>query len=183
MLVPSNRFEVLECEAARDAVMAGELDGDRLRQGGLDVLAQHVLGSACAEPFDADRLFRRGRLGIAVPAPDARRLRQGRRFRRHRRLCAQALRSLCAAAQDARGKMARVASARGAAIPHECRRHRRGSDDRYPAAVQRPPDRRRRAFARPRSRNISSSSSSRATPSPSPATCCASRASMRMPPM
>ena len=57
MLVPSNRFEVLECEAARDAVMAGELDGDRLRQGGLDVLAQHVLGSACAEPFDADRLF------------------------------------------------------------------------------------------------------------------------------
>jgi len=57
MLVPSNRFEVLECEAARDAVMAGELDGDRLRQGGLDVLAQHVLGSACAEPFDADLLF------------------------------------------------------------------------------------------------------------------------------
>jgi ATP-dependent Lhr-like helicase len=57
MLVPSNRFEVLECQAARDAVMAGELDGDRLRQGGLDVLAQHVLGSACAEPFDADLLF------------------------------------------------------------------------------------------------------------------------------
>ena len=57
MLVPSNRFEVLECEAARDAVMAGELDGDRLRQGGLDVLAQHVLGSASAEPFDADQLF------------------------------------------------------------------------------------------------------------------------------
>jgi ATP-dependent Lhr-like helicase len=57
MLVPSNRFEVLECEAARDAVMAGELDGDRLRIGGLDVLAQHVLGSACAEPFDADSLY------------------------------------------------------------------------------------------------------------------------------
>ena len=57
LLVPSNRFEVLECEAARDAVMAGELDGDRLRIGGLDVLAQHVLGTACAKPFDADRLF------------------------------------------------------------------------------------------------------------------------------
>jgi ATP-dependent Lhr-like helicase len=57
LLVPSNRFEVLECEAARDAVMAGELDGDRLRKGGLDVLAQHVLGSACSAPFDADKLY------------------------------------------------------------------------------------------------------------------------------
>jgi ATP-dependent Lhr-like helicase len=57
LLVPSNRFEVLECEAARDAVMAGELDGERLRIGGLDVLAQHVLGSACAKPFDADQLY------------------------------------------------------------------------------------------------------------------------------
>ena len=57
LLVPSNRFEVLECEAARDAVMANELDGERLRVGGLDVLAQHVLGSACSKPFDADELF------------------------------------------------------------------------------------------------------------------------------
>jgi ATP-dependent Lhr-like helicase len=57
LLVPSNRFEVLECEAARDAVMAGELDGERLRRGGLDVLAQHVLGVACSTPFDADQLF------------------------------------------------------------------------------------------------------------------------------
>ena len=32
--------------------MAGELDGERLRIGGLDVLTQHVLGSACAAPFD-----------------------------------------------------------------------------------------------------------------------------------
>ncbi|MBS0280656.1 MAG: DEAD/DEAH box helicase, partial [Proteobacteria bacterium] len=29
LLVPANRFEVLECNAARDAVLAGELDGDR----------------------------------------------------------------------------------------------------------------------------------------------------------
>jgi ATP-dependent Lhr-like helicase len=57
LLVPANRFEVLECEAARDAVMAGELDGERLRPGGLDVLAQHVLGMACSAPFDADALF------------------------------------------------------------------------------------------------------------------------------
>ena len=57
LLVPANRFEVLECEAARDAVMAGELDGEALRKGGLDVLTQHVLGMACSMPFDADALF------------------------------------------------------------------------------------------------------------------------------
>jgi ATP-dependent Lhr-like helicase len=57
LLVPANRFEVLECEAARDAVLAGELDGDSWRQGGLDVLAQHILGMACAAPFAGDALF------------------------------------------------------------------------------------------------------------------------------
>ncbi len=58
MLVPANRFEVLECEAAREAVIAGELDGDRLRPGSLDVLAQHVLGMACSANFDEDALYR-----------------------------------------------------------------------------------------------------------------------------
>ncbi len=57
LLVPANRFEVLECEAARDAVMAGELDGERLKPGGLDVLAQHVLGVAAAGPFHEDALY------------------------------------------------------------------------------------------------------------------------------
>jgi ATP-dependent Lhr-like helicase len=57
LLVPANRFEVLECEAARDAVLAGELDGEEARSGGLDVLAQHVMGVACTAPFDADRLY------------------------------------------------------------------------------------------------------------------------------
>ena len=58
LLVPANRFEVLECEAARDAVMAGELDGERLKRGGLDVLAQHILGVACGAPFSADALYK-----------------------------------------------------------------------------------------------------------------------------
>ncbi|HSZ74228.1 MAG TPA: ligase-associated DNA damage response DEXH box helicase, partial [Rhizomicrobium sp.] len=57
LLVPANRFEVLECEAARDAVMAGELDGDRPRMGSLDVLTQHILCVACSAPFDADALY------------------------------------------------------------------------------------------------------------------------------
>jgi ATP-dependent Lhr-like helicase len=58
LLVPANRFEVLECEAVRDAVLAGELDGERLKPGGLDVLAQHVLGMAAAGPFHEDALYR-----------------------------------------------------------------------------------------------------------------------------
>jgi ATP-dependent Lhr-like helicase len=61
LLVPANRFEVLECNAARDAVLAGELDGERLKRGSLDVLAQHILGMACAKPFDADELFAEAR--------------------------------------------------------------------------------------------------------------------------
>ncbi len=57
LLVPANRFEVLECRAARDGVRAHTLDGDPPRPGGLDVLAQHILGVACAGPFDAEALF------------------------------------------------------------------------------------------------------------------------------
>ena len=58
ILVPSNRFEVLECPAAMDAAYAGTQDTLLLRPGSLDVLAQHVLGMACAAPFDAEALFR-----------------------------------------------------------------------------------------------------------------------------
>jgi ATP-dependent helicase Lhr and Lhr-like helicase len=57
LLVPANRFEVLECRAAMAAIDARELDGDKPRAGGLDVLAQHILGMACASPFTADALF------------------------------------------------------------------------------------------------------------------------------
>ena len=57
LLVPSNRFEVLECLAAREAVAAGKQDGETRREGGLDVLAQHILGMACADPFDAGELY------------------------------------------------------------------------------------------------------------------------------
>jgi ATP-dependent Lhr-like helicase len=57
MLVPGNRFEFLEAMAARDAVNEGQRDGEDFRPGGLDVLAQHVMASACAGPFgEADLL-------------------------------------------------------------------------------------------------------------------------------
>src|SRR6187200_2117376 len=57
VLVPANRFEVLECRAAIDAVAENAQDTPPLRVGALDVLAQHVLGRACGEPFRADDLF------------------------------------------------------------------------------------------------------------------------------
>jgi len=57
LLVPANRFEVLECEAAMAAVKARELDGKPPRTGGLDVLAQHVLGVSCSAPFAPDALY------------------------------------------------------------------------------------------------------------------------------
>ena len=53
IFVPANRFEMLECQAAREAIAENTLDGDPPRIGALDVLAQHVMGCACSEPFDA----------------------------------------------------------------------------------------------------------------------------------
>jgi ATP-dependent Lhr-like helicase len=57
LIVPANRFEVLECHAALDAVQEGDLDGQPMPQGGLDVLCQHLLLVACAGDFDADATF------------------------------------------------------------------------------------------------------------------------------
>jgi ATP-dependent Lhr-like helicase len=56
-LVPSNRFEVIECLAALDAARAHDLDGDPRTPGPLDVLCQHILIRAAAGPFLADDLF------------------------------------------------------------------------------------------------------------------------------
>ena len=67
ILVPANCFEVLECQAALDANYLGAQDTPPLREGALDVLAQHILGTACAGPFFADTLFSE----IASAAPYA----------------------------------------------------------------------------------------------------------------
>ena len=58
LLVPANRFEVIECQAALEAAAEGAQDTPPMRPGALDVLAQHVLGTACAGPFDPDQLYR-----------------------------------------------------------------------------------------------------------------------------
>jgi len=57
LLVPSNRFEVLECEAARQAAAANAQDTEYPSVLKFDVLAQHILGRACAEPFEPDALY------------------------------------------------------------------------------------------------------------------------------
>ena len=57
VLIPANRFEVLECRVAIDAIAENAQDTPPLRTGGLDVLAQHVLGCACGEPFLSDELY------------------------------------------------------------------------------------------------------------------------------
>src|SRR4029077_11873465 len=57
VLVPANRFEVLECRAAIDAVSEHAQDTPPIRTGALDVLAQHILGRACGEPFFSDALY------------------------------------------------------------------------------------------------------------------------------
>jgi len=58
LLVPANRFEVVECVAALQAVKEHELDGDPRGPGPLDVLCQHILIRACAGPLDPNALYR-----------------------------------------------------------------------------------------------------------------------------
>ncbi len=57
VLVPANRFEVLECRSAIDAVAENAQDTPPLRTGALDVLAQHILGRAVGAPFLSDELY------------------------------------------------------------------------------------------------------------------------------
>ncbi|MGB0551932.1 MAG: ligase-associated DNA damage response DEXH box helicase [Alphaproteobacteria bacterium] len=68
ILVPGNRFEVLECRAALEAVYAQSLDGDPPGEGGLDILAQHIMIVACSGPFHPDALYAE----IRAAAPYAR---------------------------------------------------------------------------------------------------------------
>ncbi len=58
VLVPTNRFEYLECLAAVKGAEKNKLDGIEPKDGGLDVLAQHIFARACARPFDADQFYK-----------------------------------------------------------------------------------------------------------------------------
>lgn len=58
VLVPSNRFEVLECEAAVEAARENAQDTQYPSVLKLDCLAQHIMGCACSGPFFADALYK-----------------------------------------------------------------------------------------------------------------------------
>ena len=129
MLVPANRFEVLECIAAQDALAEHTLDGGALFPGGFDVLAQHVTGTACSGPFDADAALCRGPAGGAVRGAGAGRFRRRARLRRDRRLCARDLRPLPAPGAGRGWAVAADRPEAHAAVPDERRHHRRGAGD------------------------------------------------------
>ena len=57
ILVPSNRFEYLECVSAISSIKEKILDETKEKEGSLDVLAQHILGVACSKPFEVNELF------------------------------------------------------------------------------------------------------------------------------
>ncbi len=57
LIVPANRFEVVECVAALQAVRDKALDGDPKGPGPRDVLCQHILIRACRGPFDPTELY------------------------------------------------------------------------------------------------------------------------------
>ena len=57
LMVPASRFELLECQAAKEAVADNAFDWEPHHIGTLDTLAQHIMGVACSEPFDLDALF------------------------------------------------------------------------------------------------------------------------------
>jgi ATP-dependent Lhr-like helicase len=71
ILVPANRFEVLECRAALEASTEGAQDTPPLTTGALDVLAQHLMGMACAVPFDEAALLAEIRTAAPYATLDA----------------------------------------------------------------------------------------------------------------
>ncbi|MFY8076892.1 MAG: ligase-associated DNA damage response DEXH box helicase [Sphingorhabdus lacus] len=71
ILVPGNRFEYLEAQAAYDAVHEGVRDGETFQPGSYDVLAQHVMGIACAGPFDEAELLTEVQSALPYSALDA----------------------------------------------------------------------------------------------------------------
>ena len=126
LLVPANRFEVLECRAAMDGVREMTLDGDLPAPGGLDRVGAAPDRHVCSAGFDGDAMYRE----VTSAAPYAGLPRKDfddvlnfvatggyalGSYDRYRRL-----------KRDKEGNW-RIASPRfRPAIPHECRHHRRG---------------------------------------------------------
>ena len=57
ILIPTNKFEYLECLAAKDALYKNIFEELEEKNGSLDVLAQHINGVACSSSFKATELY------------------------------------------------------------------------------------------------------------------------------
>ena len=57
VFVPTNKFEYLECLAAKEAILEGEIEDIIEKDGSLDVLAQHINGVACNSSFEKEQLY------------------------------------------------------------------------------------------------------------------------------
>jgi ATP-dependent Lhr-like helicase len=57
LLVPANRFEALECQAAINAINKGELDGDAPQPGALDIIPQFIVNCLCSNADTPDTLY------------------------------------------------------------------------------------------------------------------------------
>ena len=187
LLVPANRFEVLECEAARAAVIEGAQDTEPPARHKLDVLCQHILGVACAGPFHPDYPLWRGAPQLRPIASSTGRmfdqavdfvstggyaLKGYERYAKLRPLGDGRLRlAHPRLAQQYRLNVGTIVEAEMLKV--RLVRRRRGGLEGASALVA-------AGGCWARSRNISSSSCGRATPSCSPARCCASRGWTRL---
>ncbi len=59
LLVPANRFEVLECDTAIRAIEKGQLDGEPFIRGSLDVIPQFIVNTLCSRAAKPDDIFQR----------------------------------------------------------------------------------------------------------------------------
>ncbi|MDC8829888.1 ligase-associated DNA damage response DEXH box helicase [Alteromonas gilva] len=58
LLVPANRFEALECEAAISAIGAGERDGATVQSGALDIIPQFIINCLCSRAAAPEEIYR-----------------------------------------------------------------------------------------------------------------------------
>jgi ATP-dependent Lhr-like helicase len=102
------------------------------RTGSLDVLAQHLWGTACAGPFRPDDLYREVRSAAAYAGLTRSQFDRIVRFRFDRRICAAGLRALCPPQADVGRRPAPGPPAPRPAVPPQRRDHRRGAHDQDP---------------------------------------------------
>ena len=58
LLVPTNRFEYLECLAVKEIIHKNNLEEIPEKKGSLDVLAQYITGVACSVSFKSTELYK-----------------------------------------------------------------------------------------------------------------------------